>query len=69
MNLINLCGSCHAKFDLRGTKELSLKILKTILKREVFKIFLNENDEKNQKDKIYELCEKLVVKGKKYRKI
>ena len=67
-NLIKLCGSCHNKFDLRGAKELGLKILKTILKREVFKIYLNEKNEKYQKDKIYELYEKLIVNGKKYRK-
>ena len=67
-NLINLCGSCHTKFDMRGTKELGLKILKTILRREVFKIYLNEKEEKHQKDKIYELYEKLIVNGKKYRK-
>tara|TARA_Y100000294_G_scaffold111022_1_gene102868 strand:- start:28 stop:627 length:600 start_codon:yes stop_codon:yes gene_type:complete len=67
-NLIKLCGSCHSKFDLRGNKELGLKILKTILKREIIKIITNEKQESYQKDKIYELYKKLIADGKKYRK-
>ncbi len=67
-NLIKLCGSCHNKFDLRGNKDLGLKILKTILKREAYKIIMDVKQESHQKDKIYELYKKLITDGKKYRK-